>query len=273
MRKTGVILGVATLLGVSCPSLGFLVPSVQLKPTVCRNMAGKEGGEEFWVMDLLKSAGKNPAGEFDKQLKMKGLRPNKDTDPKIVANNELIRWLEDKGDVWLKTKSDWGKAPHPLGISTETRDEITKESSGRGLLARETLKEGDPLLKIPFKLCLTRDSARNALGKDAIAENLNEYLAIACQLIHEKYVMKEKSFYKPYIGILPEVKEVNPSFTWSDEELSYLEGSPLVVASKSLRNKVKNEYDALIGGENGLCNRFPERFPKEVCQRRLFPNR
>ena len=72
------------------------------------------------------------------------------------------------------------------------------------------------------------------------------------------------SFYKPYIDVLPEIEEVNPTFSWSDEDLSFLEGSPVIAATKSMQMKLKREYDDLLGGEGKLCDQFPEKFPKEV---------
>lgn len=167
------------------------------------------------------------------------------------------------GDVYLSEQSTWGEAPHPLAISTETKDEITNESSGRGLLARRDINDGDELLKIPLTLCLTKDAARKALGEDALNEYINEYLAIACHLIREKYMLKDKSPWKAYIDILPETEEVAPTFTWSDEDLAFLQGSPVVAASKSLQMKLRREYDALLGGDKGLIAKFPERFPAE----------
>ena len=151
-----------------------------------------------------------------------------------------------------------------MAISTETKDEITNESSGRGLLARKDISEAEQLLRIPMKLCLTKKSARKALGKDVLPEEINEYLAIACQLVHDKFVLGEKSFWKPYIDVLPEVEDVNPTFTWPDEDLAFLEGSPVIAATKSLQMKLEREYEALLGGEDGLCNKYPDRFPKEV---------
>ena len=198
-------------------------------------------------------------------MKMKGLLgPNRGKgNPKLNANSVLVKWLEEEGQVYLSESSTWGEAPHPMAISTETKDEITNESSGRGLLARRNINDGDELLKIPMELCITRKSARIALGKDALPEVINEYLAIACQLIHEKYVMKDESYFAAYIGVLPEVEEVNPTFTWSDEDLSFLQGSPVVAATKSLQMKLRREFDALLGGEGGLIEKFPDRFPKE----------
>ena len=225
-------------------------------------MAG-EGGDSEWAKALFENSGA-AMEEFEKEMKMKGIFKGKDSgDPKVTANANLVKWLSEEGDVYLSEQSSWGEAPHPMVISTETKDEITNESSGRGLLARRDINDGDELLKIPIKLCLTKASARKALGKDALPEEINEYLAIACQLIHEKYVLGDKSSFKHYIGVLPEVEEVNPTFTWSDEDLAFLEGSPVIAATKSLQMKLQREYDALLGGPDGLIAKYPDRFPAE----------
>jgi len=230
------------------------------------SMAGGEGGESEWAKALMDSMGKD-VGAFEKEMKMKGLlKGDQDSNPKLSQNANLIRWLTEEGNVYLSEESSWGEAPHPMAISTDTKDEITNESSGRGLLARRDINEGDELLRIPLELCMTKASAREALGEDALPEEINEYLAIACHLIREKFVMGEKSKWKPYMDILPDVEEVNPTFTWSDEDLSFLEGSPVVAATKSLQMKLKREYDALLGGGaegKGLIERFPDRFPSE----------
>jgi len=226
---------------------------------------GGEGGEAEWVKALLDAGGGPEPGKFEEEMKMKGmLGPNKGRgNPKLNANSRLISWLENEGEVYLSESSTWGEAPHPLAISTETVDEITNESSGRGLLARRKISDGDELLKIPFDLCITRKSARRALGKDALRDGINEYLAMACQLIHEKYVLGEASSFAAYMGVLPEVEEVNPTFTWPDEDLAFLEGSPVVAATRSLQMKLEREYDDLLAGPDGLVAKFPDRFPAE----------
>jgi hypothetical protein len=234
---------------------------------VILKMAGGEGGDSEWAKALYESSGE-AMQEFEKEMKMKGLGggglDGKNANPKVTANTNLIRWLTEQGGVYLSDQSSWGEAPHPMVISTETKDEITNESSGRGLLARRDVNDGDELLKIPMKLCITKASARQALGHDALPADLNEFLAIACQLIHEKFIQRDTSFYKAYMDILPTVDEVNPTFTWSDEDLSFLLGSPVVAATKSLQMKLVREYDALLGHpQTGLMKRFPTRFPAE----------
>lgn len=175
-----------------------------------------------------------------KQL-LQGLR-DMDRDPKLKTNSRFIEWLDENG-VWVKQQSAWGKAPHPLVISSNTVDE--GETCGRGLLARESIGEGELLMTIPLDLCLTRAVAQEVVGKDVIPDYIDEYIAIAILLMSEK-LKGTASRWKPYIDILPDVGEVYPSFLWAEEELEMLKGSPCYSASKSLRKKLEKEYSTTM---------------------------
>lgn len=263
MSFTTVVLLLSTNYWLSCQGFVSIHPTTTSMPSTSCRMAGGEGGESEWAKALFENSG-DAVAEFEKEMKMKGLgKGNESGDPKVTANSNLITWLSEVGDVYMSEQSSWGEAPHPMVISTETKDEITNESSGRGLLARRDINDGDTLLSIPLKLCMTKKAARKALGKDVIQSGMNEYLAIALHLIHEKFVEGSESFWKPYLDVLPDVEEVNPTFTWSDEDLAFLEGSPVIAATKSLQMKLQREYDDLLGGENGLIAKYPERFPAD----------
>jgi hypothetical protein len=239
-----------------------VLPSSRLRRSFL-NVLMSKGGDSEWSQALEDASGSD-IGNFENEMKLKGLMKGTiDSNLKVSQNAKLIEWLAQEGDVYLSEASTWGEAPHPMGISTETKDEITNELSGRGLLARRDINDGDELFKIPINICLTKRAARKALGRDVIASGMNEYLAIALHLIHEKYVVGETSFWKAYIDILPETGQVNPTFTWSDEDLSFLNGSPVIAATKSLQLKLQREYDDLLGGENGLIAKYPDRFPAD----------
>jgi hypothetical protein len=143
---------------------------IGIRPTSYLQAA--EGGDKEWSKALRDSEGIE-AGSFEKELKLKGLlKGNENTNPKLSENAKLLQWLEEK-DIYLSEQSGWGDAPHPMAISTETKDEITNESSGRGLLARRDINEGDELVRIPMNYCFTKKAARKALGKDALDEGIN----------------------------------------------------------------------------------------------------
>ena len=99
--------------------------------------------------------------EKDSKQLLQGLR-DLERDPNIKANNKFVEWLADNG-VWVKTQSTWGRAQHPLVISSNTEDD--GESCGRGLLARDSMAEGELMMTIPLDLCLTRAVSQETLGK------------------------------------------------------------------------------------------------------------
>lgn len=165
----------------------------------------------------------------NKQL-LRGLR-DLDRDPNLKANNRFLEWLEENG-VWVKYESAWGRAPHPLVISSSTEDE--GEFCGRGLLAREPISEGELLMTVPLDLCLAKSVAVEMLGNDVVAAEMDEYIAIALLLMVER-CKGSSSRWKPYFDVLPDVGDVYPSFLWTDAELDQLKGSPTFFSSGSLR--------------------------------------
>jgi hypothetical protein len=200
-----------------------------------------DGSDSEWIKALMEASGdNNPIGTFENDMKLKGLmKGTTTTNPKLTANQRLIDWLQKEGNVYLSEISSWGEAPHPLAISTETKDEITNESSGRGLLARRDINDGDEIIKIPIKLCITKQTARQTLGNDVVTSTMNEYIAMALQLVYEKFIQQDLSKWRDYINVLPEINEVNPTFTWNDDDLNFLQGSPVIAATKSMQMKVR----------------------------------
>jgi hypothetical protein len=192
--------------------------------------------------------------------KLKGLRgPGAAVDSRVVATSELKEWLGENG-VWVWDKSDWGVAPHPLGVAVDTVDEYEGEKAGRGMVANREIKEGDELFSLPMDLLLTKARAQQVMGQNVITDDLSEYIAVALLLIRERNLGKE-SFWAPYINVLPTMEEVGPAFSWTDEQLDLLSGSPVVPAAMSMRKKLEMEYAEL---QDGLFASHPDMFPPSV---------
>ena len=162
--------------------------------------------------------------------------------PKAAAEAALVEWLESNG-VHMSSLAGWGRAAHPLRVESETFEDF--ELSGRGILARKEIVQGTPLLQIPSKLIMTRDVAVRILGQDIVPDSLNEYLALALLLIHERS-LGASSFFAPYINILPTQEEVGQTWTWSEDELALLTGSGVLDATASLRQKIEREHNSLL---------------------------
>ena len=205
-------------------------------------------GEDSWVAALREAEGKDVKDGADQLWGGLGGANGFADDPARVANRLLLDWLSENG-VYISEKSSWMEAPHPLGLSTETFDENNdNEASGRGLIARRGINEGDKLFSIPLGLCLTKAACRRVLGPDAVPASTSEYIAIALLAMHEKFLVGESSFWWPYLNILPTTEEVNPSFAWAESELALLEGSPAIAATRSMQLKLRTEYEALKEG-------------------------
>ena len=224
------------------------------------------GADETLLEQMRKSLGETEdmfadAQTESKQL-MQGLR-DLDRDPNLKANNRFVDWLAGNG-VWVKQESAWGRAPHPLVISSQTEDD--GETCGRGLLARETMAEGELMMTIPLDLCLTRAQAQLTFGKDIVDDEMDEYIAISLLLMSEK-LKGGASRWRPYFDVLPDPAEVYPSYIWTDEELELLRGSPVFAASRSLRSKLEREYGQL---EAMVLSRHPQLFPRNKFTYELF---
>eukprot|EP00981_Chlorochromonas_danica_P001507 scaffold326_cov169-Ochromonas_danica.AAC.8 len=189
----------------------------------------------------------------NKQL-LQGLR-DRDRDPNLKANNKFMEWLA-SNNVYVKTTSSWGRAPHPLVIASDT--EADGETCGRGLLSREGMTEGELMMTIPLDLCLTKANAQLAFGQDIITDEMDEYIAIALLLMHET-LKGSQSRWKPYFDILPTIENVYPSYMWKEEELEMLKGSPVYHASKSLRKKIEREYETVY---QDVILKYPQTFTK-----------
>jgi histone-lysine N-methyltransferase SETD3 len=128
------------------------------------------------------------------------------------------------------------------------------------------MAEGELMMTIPLDLCLTRAQSQVVLGPAVVPDYMDEYIAIALLLMHEKN-KGASSKWKPYLDILPKIEEVYPSFIWTEEELNMLQGSPSYYASKSLRAKLENEYEEL---KTRTLLRNPEMFPLDKYSLQLF---
>lgn len=100
-------------------------------PSPSRLLAGGEGGDSEWAKALFENSG-DAVRDFEKDMKLKGLmKGSVDTNPKLTANQNLIDWLTEEGDVYLSEQSSWGEAPHPM--ASKSINSSTSSSSSSSL--------------------------------------------------------------------------------------------------------------------------------------------
>jgi len=151
-----------------------------------------------------------------------------------------VSWLQDN-DVYMSPQSGWGRAGHPLRVESDTSDDF--EPSGRGLIARRSIIQNERLLEVPGRLVMTKARAQEVLGA-AVPEEMGEYIALALLLVHER-AKGSASMWAPYIGVLPSIEDVGPSYAWAEAELALLKGSGALDSTRSFQAKLQAEYAAL----------------------------
>jgi len=164
------------------------------------------------------------------------------TDSRQAKEAGLVRWLDENG-VELSDQAGWGRAAHPLRIEAQTVEDF--ELSGRGLLARKEIVQGEMIVRIPSSLIMTRETAQQVLGPSVVSDSLGEYLCLALLLVYER-AKGASSFWAPYINILPTKEEVGQSWAWEAEDMALLEGSKITDSSASLRAKIGREHATLL---------------------------
>eukprot|EP00965_Chrysotila_dentata_P146940 4850864-Pleurochrysis_carterae.AAC.1 len=64
----------------------------------------------------------------------------------------------------MHTQATWGRAAHPLRVESDTTDDF--EPSGRGLIARKDVTQGEPLIQINSKCVMPREAWRGVRGEE-----------------------------------------------------------------------------------------------------------
>ncbi|CAE7308108.1 LSMT-L, partial [Symbiodinium pilosum] len=220
-----------------------------------RSLTGEVIATPGMELSLPKSTAK--AGKNKRWLKGRGATKRR----KLEENSRLEKWLEQNG-VWLSETASWGQPAAGVSMAVETREQTENEVSGRGLVARRDIEQYEDLARVPQKLLLTKEQSREIFGEECISSSMSEYPAIALQLIHEKFVMKEESFWAPYISVLPSTEEIGASFSWPDEELdTLLNGSISRNMSIYLKDQVREEFEKF---QATIFQKFPDKFPSDA---------
>lgn len=143
----------------------------------------------------------------------------------------LLDWLESNG-VYISGMSTWGRPAHPLRVESDTMEDF--EPSGRGLLARKQILQGEPVMQIGMKLVMTKLRSQAVLGTDVVPDSMGEYIAIALLLMHEK-LKGANSFWAPYIDLLCAARTLGRTRPASTVRRHVLACRPRVVAQSDDR--------------------------------------
>ncbi|KAJ1449053.1 hypothetical protein M885DRAFT_537049 [Pelagophyceae sp. CCMP2097] len=205
-----------------------------------RKRAVLMAGDDSWAAALKESSGAFESESLKRFSAKAGAGSPADT--ARIRNEALLAWMAANG-VWVSEKSGWMSPPHSLALATSTRDENEGEESGRGLLARRAVTQETCLVKMSLKLCMTKMRALEAPElKNYVDKDTNEFIAIALLLILERF-KGASSKWAEYVAVLPEdAAEIGSTFTWTDAQLAFLDGSPVLGSTLSMQKKLRAEH-------------------------------
>ncbi|KAL2943313.1 Histone-lysine N-methyltransferase setd3 [Bienertia sinuspersici] len=193
-------------------------------------------------------------------------------DDKVVevsddSDFDLKSWMHSNGlppcKVLLKEKSSHNSNYRPIHY----------------VAASEDLQVGDIAFSVPNSLVVTLEKV---LGNETVAELLasNKLSELACLALYLMYEKKQgqKSFWYPYIRELDRQRgrgqlAVESPLLWSESELSYLSGSPVLAEIMLRADGIKKEYnelDAVWFMAGSLFQQYPYDIPTEAFPFEIF---
>lgn len=195
------------------------------------------------------------------------MRSTEITSKKEEDSGDLKSWMEKNGlppcKVMLKDRPSHDSNHHPIHY----------------VAASEDLQEGDVTFSVPNSLVVTLE---RVLGNETVAELLttNKLSELACLALYLMYEKKQgkKSFWYPYIRELDRQRgrgqlAVESPLLWSEAELDYLMGSPVMAEVVGRAEGIKREYnelDTVWFMAGSLFQQYPFDIPTEAFPFEIF---
>ncbi|KAI7970057.1 hypothetical protein EIK77_001447 [Talaromyces pinophilus] len=162
-----------------------------------------------------------------------------DADDFQRQSDGFMQWLSQQPGVTISPK-------------IEVRD-LRHQGSGRGVVARSDIQEGEDLFYLPHHVVLMVKTSRlNQILADEL-KDLGPWLSLVVVMIYE-YSLGEQSKWKQYFQVLPSTFDT--LMFWSDEELSELQASA-VVDRIGKRDAEEDIFEKVLP----LVRAHPELFP------------
>lgn len=136
-----------------------------------------------------------------------------------------------------------------LMLNTDNKLNIETYNEGyRGIHAKENIKKGEIILKLPIGYLITNKMAsENNLNIKKISEindlRYSNHSQIAFYMLIDKE--QENPKFKSYYDVLPETLNIIPYF-WSEDELSLLENSPFLKMINQKKNSIEEDYNKIV---------------------------
>mmetsp|Transcript_6148 Transcript_6148/g.9340 ORF Transcript_6148/g.9340 Transcript_6148/m.9340 type:complete len:572 (-) Transcript_6148:53-1768(-) len=175
-------------------------------------------------------------------------------------------WLRENGAIFdLCELREYKEEGALRKIEEEKKDEIRElrkeegEESGdsemRGVYARMNIPPNTICVSVPRKCLITVEMGQaTSIGQAVLQSELDldapKHIFLMIYLLWDRAVYGSESFFAPYYDILPQTLNNMPIF-WSENELSYLEGSYLL-------EQIADRNEAIAEDYHSICQVAPQ---------------
>ena len=185
---------------------------------------------------------------------------------RTAVADEFMEWLQQEGGRALAENN-------AVALAREGED-------GRpSLRAAHRIEAGELVFTVPWRLCITLERVLEdaSLAELLTTNKLSELSILALYLCYEK-MLKKSSFWSPLLKLIDEQRakgpdEVESPLLWSDEELAWLQGSPMLRIIEQRRAGVRAEYeelDTVWYMSGSLFDAYPYDLPTQQFSFRTF---
>ncbi|CAO2833221.1 unnamed protein product [Amaranthus hypochondriacus] len=197
----------------------------------------------------------------------------------VAESSEENGSVSEEREIDLKTWMHANGLPPCKVILKERPSHNTSHKPIHYVAASEDLQAGDVAFSVPNSLVVTLEKV---LGNETVAELLasNKLSELACLALYLMYEKKQgkKSFWYPYIKELDRQRgrgqlAVESPLLWSENELSYLAGSPVLAEIEQRAEGIRKEYgelDTVWFMAGSLFQQYPYDIPTEAFPFEIF---
>jgi histone-lysine N-methyltransferase SETD3 len=121
-----------------------------------------------------------------------------------------------------------------------------------GTRSTTAIKQGDVYISVPLDAVMSSANAYTVSDavNDLLArgkEQKDDFHTLLFFLMHERFVQKDKSFWWPYLTLLPTIKDYteNNPFFFSEEKLDHLLGSPILKKVGENRERSEKTFESI----------------------------
>ncbi|CUF24878.1 membrane-associated protein, putative [Bodo saltans] len=181
-----------------------------------------------------------------------------------LSHSTAVSVLDENFDLHeaVRVFDEWFDAHYKLKRSVKLA--VAGEGMRLGVVATQRIAADSLYLSIPLNIIIYDNTIFSTNGIGVALQKVlklvpssfqKQQLALNLFLTHQRFVAGNRSFFHPYIQLLPSEHDV-PEF-YNDDDLALLKGTQIPSKARAERSRHRKEYEALVTVLRNFANVFP----------------